>query len=80
MAIPQKLLGGFFCQRLSVLIADISPLNIQDECTGSLFALVIFFFPTPQISMKRGEIIFILEVLKAVSLKCFSLHTTTKKW
>lgn len=44
MAIPQKLLGGFFCQRLSVLIADINPLSIQDECTGSLFAFVIFFF------------------------------------
>ena len=29
--------------------------------------------------LKGGKIIFILEVLKAVNLKCFSLRTTTKK-
>lgn len=29
--------------------------------------------------LKEGKIIFILEAVKAANLKCFSLHTTTKK-
>lgn len=40
--------------------------------------MIFFFSPAAQISIERGEIIFILEVLKALNAKCFSLHPTTK--
>lgn len=71
----QKLLGGFFCQIPSVLIADISPLNVQDECTRVLFVCLL----CTDLVLKEGKIIFILQVLQAVNPKCFSLHTNTKK-
>lgn len=75
MAISQKLLGGFFCHIPSVLIADISPLNVQDECTRVLFVCLL----CTDLVLKEGKIIFILQVLQAVNPKCFSLHTNTKK-
>lgn len=73
MAIPRKLLVRFFCQVPSVLIADISPPNVQEECTRGLLGFDFFFFLNTDLVLKEGKIVFIEEVLKAVNLKCFSL-------
>lgn len=59
------------------LTADISLLNVQDECIRVL--VCCFFFLCTDSVLKERKIIFILEALKAVNLKCFSLHETTKK-
>lgn len=65
-----------FCQIPSVLVADVSPLSAQDDAHG--FFCFSFSIPTGLV-LKEEKIIFIPEVLKAVNLKCFLLHTTTKK-
>lgn len=41
--------------------------------------MVVFFFVCTDLVLKEAKIIFILEVVKAVNLKCFSLHATVKK-
>lgn len=63
MAIPQKLLGGFFCRIPSVLIADISPLSVQDECTRGLFAFFFLLLYTDLVIKEENHL----------------LHTMTKK-